>query len=70
MTCRYLRNDEIEDSKWYCQKLQPEVKAKIDANVNAALESPHHAGVIKMPCGDNCDGYPLLKHISQGFDVD
>lgn len=69
LTCRYLRNDEMDESKWYCQKLQPEVRSKIDRNVDAVLESPH-TGVIKMPCGDNCPGYPLLKHAMQGFDLD
>lgn len=69
-TCRYLRNDEIDDSKWYCQKLQPEIKKKIDANVSAAVDSPYYSGSIKIPCGDNCGGYPLLKYISQGFDLD
>jgi hypothetical protein len=69
LTCRYLRNDEMDDSKWYCQKLQPEVRSRIDRNVDAVLDSPHTV-LIKMPCGDNCSGYPLLKHVMQGFDLD
>jgi hypothetical protein len=70
LTCRYLRNDEIDESKWYCQKLQPEIKSRIDRDVNAVLESIRRPEKIKMPCGDNCAGYPLLKYIPQGFDAD
>jgi len=50
LTCRHLRNDEMDESKWYCQKLQPGVRSMIDRNVNAVLKSPH-AGAVKMPCG-------------------
>ena len=61
-TCRYLRNDELDENKWYCQKLQPNSKYKIDKQVdNSGSE---------IPCGNNCPGYPLLKHITQGYDVD
>ena len=67
-TCRYLVNDELDDSKWYCQKLRTEVKRKID---DTLLEiSKKVRAKLGIPSGDNCDGYPLLKHIQQGFDVD
>ena len=56
----------MDESKWYCQKLQPEVRSIIDINVDAVLGSPH-TSVIKMPCGDNCHGYPLLKYVMQGL---
>jgi hypothetical protein len=62
-TCRYLRNDELDENKWYCQKLQPNLKSRIDEKVNCNLG-------LETPCGDNCSGYPLLKHITQGYDVD
>lgn len=61
-TCRYLKNDELEENKWYCQKLQPLVKSKIDKNLVDA-KSNH------IPSGDNCEGFPLFKHIPQGYDV-
>jgi hypothetical protein len=63
-TCRYLRNDEFDENKWYCQKLQHNAKIKIDKHV----ESASRDSII--PSGDNCCGYPLLKHIHQGYDVD
>ena len=56
----------MDESKWYCQKLQPEVRSIIDINVDAVLDSPH-TSAIKMPCGDNCHGYPLLKYVMQGL---
>lgn len=57
-TCRYLKNDELEEDKWYCQKLNISMKNKIDKNI----------GNLRFK-GDNCSGYPLLKHIAQGYDI-
>ena len=61
-TCRYLKNDELENNKWYCQKLQPMTKLKIDNDI-ANTKSNF------IPSGDNCEGFPLLKHIDQGYDI-
>lgn len=67
-TCRYLVNDELDPDRWYCQKLRPEAKRQIDDHVSSlSLKSRLRSGT---PCGDNCEGYPLLKHMHQGFDVD
>lgn len=66
-TCRYLVNDELEPDKWYCQKLRAEAKRQIDDGIDAATRKARvRSGV---PSGDNCEGYPLLKHMPQGFDV-
>lgn len=59
-TCRYLRNDELDASKWHCQKLVPQIKSRIDAEVSMSGPS--------FPSGDNCQGYPILKNIVQGHD--
>lgn len=67
-TCRYLLNDELSPDKWYCQKLRPEAKRQIDDTVSAASRKSRVR--LGLASGDNCDGYPLLKHLSQGFDVD
>lgn len=67
-TCRYLVNDELDDSKWYCQKLRGEVKRKIDDSLSDMSKKVRTR--MGVPSGDNCEGYPLLKHIEQGFDVD
>lgn len=61
-TCRYLRNDELDPSKWHCQKLAVQSKKRIDLEVEMSPEG--------MPSGDNCAGYPILKNIVQGYDLD
>jgi hypothetical protein len=62
--CRYLNNDELDESKWYCQKLQPKMKSKIDLSI-VSIRKGKRKGT---PSGDNCPGYPLLKHVRQGYD--
>jgi hypothetical protein len=67
-TCRYLVNDELYPDKWYCMKLRPDAKDQIDDHIAASSrKSRIRSGV---PSGDNCEGYPLLKHMPQGFDLD
>jgi hypothetical protein len=62
-TCRYLKNDELDNRKWYCQKLQIVAKKKIDKFFeNKNIRSD-------VPQGNNCEGYPLLKHVIQGYDI-
>ena len=68
-TCRYLRNDELDENKWYCQKLQQHIKSKIDKNIMAMKRRVSGSLSINMPSGDNCSGYPLLKHVVQGYDA-
>lgn len=67
-TCRYLLNDELDSGKWYCQKLRREIRDQIDESISSLDKRSRMK--LNMPSGDNCEGYPLLKHISQGFDVD
>lgn len=64
-TCRYLKNDELDQRKWYCQKLQTEIKSKIDKFIHGFEQR----NLKDVPMGDNCEGYPILKHINQGYDV-
>lgn len=59
--CRYLRNDELDPSKWHCQKLIPHVRERIDSEVEVSASN--------FPSGDNCQGYLILKNIIQGYDV-
>lgn len=60
--CRYLANDDLDSSKWHCQKLKANAKKSIDREVERSLDV--------VPSGDNCQGYPVLKNILQGYDVD
>lgn len=69
--CRYLAQDETQPSKWYCLKKSTR-RQDIDDEAEDFIEElkkknidPQKQGV---PMGDNCDGYPILKNISQGYD--
>lgn len=64
-SCRYLVNDELNENKWHCQKLIPNIKSKIDHDIMIAK---HRKEIV--PSGDNCMGYPLLRNIAQGYDLD
>lgn len=70
--CRYLGQDDSDLSKWYCLKKSSK-KADIDDEVIDSLKEmrtkqvdPRKQGI---PLGDNCNGYPILKHLPQGYDV-
>lgn len=71
-TCRYLYNDELDSSKWYCSKLRPIEKTKIDISIDQFVfdckKRKIDAKKVGRPMGDNCEGYLLLKNIKQGFD--
>jgi len=72
--CRYLAQDEVDWKKWYCQKLIRSKKDKIDVTVEKYREECRKAGTDPFsqgsPIGDNCSGYPLLRHVEQGYDKD
>jgi hypothetical protein len=63
--CRYLSNDELDEDKYYCQKLRANSRKKIDEEV---LISSIRNQVT--PQGDNCPGYPFLRNVIQGYDLD
>ena len=65
-TCRYLRNDELDANKWHCQKLHHVSRKKIDSDTETSIARNARG----IPVGDNCAGYPILKNIVQGYDVD
>ena len=71
-TCRYLRSDETYYNTFCCMKLRPNEQKKIDLKIGQFVRdcrkknvNPHSANV---PLGDNCAGYPVLKHVQQGYD--
>lgn len=70
--CRYLRPDDQDYQKYYCMKKKPTDRRKIDTKVSEYLHDckkrsldPDAQG---HPLGDNCEGYPVLKYIEQGYD--
>ncbi len=69
--CRYLAQDDIDSSAWYCLK-QSSKKADVDDEVRDYLKDLKNKNIDPktkgMPLGDNCKGYPILKYIKQGYD--
>jgi hypothetical protein len=71
--CRYLARDDGDTGKWYCLKKTAK-KSEIDDEANEFVKDQKKKGLDPSkqgyPLGNNCDGYPILKHIEQGFDKD
>jgi len=69
--CRYLAQDELDGSKWYCLKKSGK-KAEVDDETEDYIKESKKKGIDPrsqvIPLGDNCAGYPILKHITQGYD--
>lgn len=69
--CRYLTQDEVDPQKFYCLKLSPKSK-KIDEEINSFIDTMKLKGrdpyAENLPFGDNCGGYPFLRHLQQGYD--
>lgn len=71
--CRYLAQDDSNPDKWYCLK-KTSKKAEIDDEASDYIKEQRKKGLDPTkqgyPLGDNCEGYPILKYIEQGFDKD
>ena len=69
--CRYLAQDDTDTTKWYCLKKSSK-KYDIDDESQEFLKDLKKKGLDPrkqgIPLGDNCAGYPILKHIDQGYD--
>lgn len=62
-TCIYLKHDRTEGC-YVCLKKHKKSKETVDKIIAKGLKD----GTIK-DFNDNCPGYPLLKHIQQGYDI-
>lgn len=69
--CKYLAQDDSNPSVWYCLKKSSK-KSEVDDETNDYIndlkkkgQDPRKQGT---PLGDNCDGYPILRYIKQGYD--
>lgn len=69
--CRYLAQDDSNPSVYYCLKKSSK-KAEIDDETNDYLKDQKKKGADPRkqatPLGDNCEGYPILRYIKQGYD--
>lgn len=66
-TCRYLSEDIIFQGSYQCLKLTGQ-KPHIDEAVSDYISS--RVSEDDVPVGDNCPGYPVLRHAVVGFDKD
>jgi len=69
--CRYLTQDDSNPSVYYCLKKSSK-KSEIDDETNDYLNELKKKGTNpkdqNAPLGDNCNGYPILRYIKQGYD--
>lgn len=69
--CRYLAQDENDYTKYYCLKCSAKAK-DIDIDLAEFIDEVRKKGKDprkeNVPLGDNCNGYPVLRHIEQGYD--
>jgi hypothetical protein len=60
--CRYLSQD-ASTNEYHCLK-KSKFKDEIDEEtVNGMMKN------LKMPKGDNCEGYPVFIHLTVGYDI-
>lgn len=69
--CRYLAQDDSDYTKFYCLKKSPK-GAEIDVELTEFVKETQKKGKdplkANIALGDNCDGYPILKFLVQGYD--
>lgn len=69
--CRYLAQDDNDYTKYYCIKKTAKAQ-ELDDTLNDFLREARKKGKDPLkdniPLGDNCNGYPLLRHLMQGYD--
>jgi len=70
--CRYLAEDDQNYNVWYCVKHKLAEKKKIDQKITQWVQECKKQGLDpntqNVPLADNCSGYPVLKHLEQGYD--
>jgi hypothetical protein len=64
-TCRYLSEDEFQANIYFCLK-KTSRKTVIDEMVEKSKKI--NKDIKDLPIGDNCKGYPLLRHVEVGYD--
>jgi hypothetical protein len=71
--CRYLTHDDNDYTKHYCAKKSSR-KKEMDVEINDFIRDSMRRGKDpkkdNIPLGDNCQGYPVLRYIEQGYDKD
>ena len=67
--CRYLEEDHLVVGVHQCLKLSPQ-RHIVDEEVENHIKNKKHSNrkIIDSPMGDNCKGYPILRHKQVGYD--
>ena len=71
--CKYLARDDFDSSKWYFLKKTSKKKDIDDETMEYLKELQKKLLDPKkqdIPIGDNCEGYPVLRRLEQGYDKD
>lgn len=70
--CRYLSQDELDYTKFYCKKKSVDA-IQIDVELKNFITETKKKGKDPLKeniaLGDNCQGYPVLRYLQQGYDV-
>jgi hypothetical protein len=69
--CRYLAQDENDWTKFHCVKKTSRsqlIDVELDDFIRDSQKKGKDPRKENIPMGDNCQGYPLLRHVEQGYD--
>ena len=69
--CRFIGQDENQYGIFYCMKQSSsaiEINQEVDDFVKECRKRGKDPKAENMPLGNNCQGYPILRHIEQGYD--
>lgn len=70
--CRYLEHDQKDYKKCYCKK-QSADKVLLDEiteeHIQECKKNKTNPTAAGDPLGDNCQGFPFLMDVLQGYDV-
>lgn len=69
--CRFIGADENNSNKFYCLKQTQragEINQEVDEFIKHCKKKGKDPYAEKVPLGNNCQGYPLLRDLEQGYD--
>ena len=70
--CRFLSNDDDDFDVYHCMKKgnkKSEINVEIDIFIQETRKKGKDPYKENIAMGDNCSGYPVLKHTLQGYDI-
>lgn len=70
--CRYCAQDDDDWSVYYCLKKsgrKDDCDVEVESFIRDAKKKGDDPYKANFALGDNCPGFPILKHTEQGYDV-